>query len=178
MTPADVPSQSQPNATKVNAPPPLTEDCTEILLQMQKTDLLCKYVFKWLLNGKGPHHEAATFTHINSLLYKHAMDVTQKILVLVIPKSWYFTILIKAPDKLDHWSINRTDHLIKWQYYWKEMNKDIHKNIANCALCKRKKAKMQMYPKQMMDIPDQSFHKIAIYLVTDLNISTSGNNTF
>ena len=55
------------------------------------------------------------------------------------------------------------------------MKKDIHKYIANCTLCKREKAKMQMYPLQMMDIPDWPFDKIAIDLVTDLNVSTSGN---
>ena len=55
------------------------------------------------------------------------------------------------------------------------MNKDIHKYIANCTLCKREMAKMQMYPLQMMDIPDHSFNKIAIDLITDLNVSTSGN---
>ena len=55
------------------------------------------------------------------------------------------------------------------------MNKDINKYITNCALWKREKAKMQMYPLQMMDIPDQPFEKIAIDLIMDLNVSTSGN---
>ena len=55
------------------------------------------------------------------------------------------------------------------------MNKYICKYIANCALCEREKAKMQMYPLQMLDIPDRPFDKIAIDLITDLNISTSGN---
>ena len=34
---------------------------------------------------------------------------------------------------------------------------------------------MQMFPLQMIDIPDQPFDKSAIDLITDLNISTSGN---
>ena len=33
---------------------------------------------------------------------------------------------------------------------------------------------MQMYPLQMMHIPDQPFNKIAIDCITDLNFSTSG----
>ena len=49
------------------------------------------------------------------------------------------------------------------------------KYIANCASARGKRAKLQMYPLQMMDIPDQPFNKIAIDLVTDLNASTSGN---
>ena len=82
---------------------------------------------------------------------------------------------MKAHDKLDHQGVMRPYHLIKWQYYWKGMNKDIHKYIANCTLWKSKKAKMQMYPLQMMDIPDRPFDKIAINLITDLNVSMSGN---
>ena len=34
---------------------------------------------------------------------------------------------------------------------------------------------MQMYPLQMMDIPNQPYDKIAIDLITDLNVSMSGN---
>ena len=55
------------------------------------------------------------------------------------------------------------------------MNKDICKYITNCALCKREKARTQVYPLQMTDIPDRPFDKIAIDLVSVLNISTSGN---
>ena len=93
-----------------------------------------------MLNGKAPHHKVDTFTHINSLLYKHAMDATKTFLALVIPKSWHFTVFTEAHDT--------------WQYYWKGLNKDICKYIANCTLCKREKTKMQIYPVQIMDILD------------------------
>ena len=53
--------------------------------------------------------------------------------------------------------------------------KDICKYIANCALPKREKEKIQMFPLQMMDVPDWPFDKIAINLIMDLNISTSEN---
>ena len=82
------------------------------------------------------------------------MDTTQKFLALVIPNSWHFTVLVKLHDKLGHQGVNRTYHLIKQQYYWKGMNKDICKYIANCTPFKREKVKMQMYPLQMTDIPD------------------------
>ena len=55
------------------------------------------------------------------------------------------------------------------------MNKDIRKYIANCALCRCDKAKVQQYPLQMTEIPDRPFNKIAIDLVTDCETSTSGN---
>ena len=49
-----------------------------------------------------PYHKVDNFTHINGLLYKYAMDATQKLLALVIPKSWHFTVIIEVHDKLGH----------------------------------------------------------------------------
>ena len=138
-------------------------------------DPFCKCISKCLLNGKAPHHESDTFTHVKGLLYKHVSDAGKQFLALVIPKSWKFTILMEAHDKLGHQGNNRTYCLIKCQYYWKGMNKDIRKYIANCALCRCDKAKVQQYPLQMTEIPDRPFDKIAIDLVTDCETSTSGN---
>ena len=67
---------------------------------MQWTNPFCKNISKWLINGKVPYHELETFTHIDSLLFKHAMDTSQKFMALVILKSWHFTELAKAHDKL------------------------------------------------------------------------------
>ena len=142
---------------------------------MQHTDPFCKCISKRLLNSKAPHHEADTSTHIKRLLYKHMSDASKQFLTLVIPKSWKFTILVEAHDKLGHQGNNHTYCLIKCQYYWKGMNKDIRKYIANCVLCRRDKAKVQQYPLQMTEIPDRPFNKIAIDLVTDCKTSTSGN---
>ena len=55
------------------------------------------------------------------------------------------------------------------------MNKDIRKYIANCTLCHREKANVQSYPLQMTKIPQWSFDKITIDLVTECETSTSGN---
>ena len=174
-------STTQPNITldSTSTPDPtpksLTVDRLEALLQMQKMDLFCKQISKCLSNGKAPKHETELFTHIKGLLYKHISDSGQKFLPLVIPKSWKYTVLVEAHDKLGHQGNTHTYCLIKWQYYWKGMNKDIHKYITNCALCHREKAKIQNYPLQMTKIPDRPFNKIAMDLVTECETSTSGN---
>ena len=152
------------------APKPLTA-----LLQMQKTDPFCKCISKRFLNGKAPHHEFDTFTYIKGLLYKHVMDGGKKFLALVIPKSWKCTVPMETHNKLGHQGNSHTYCLIKCQYYWKGMNKDIRKYIANCVLCQWEKAKVQQYPLQMTEIPDRPFYKIAINLVTECKTSTSGN---
>ena len=175
------PSTTQPSITPdiMSTPDPtpksLTADKLEALLQMQKTDPFCKLISKCLSNGKALKHETELFTHIRGLLYKHITDTRQKFLALVIPKSWKYTVLVEAHDKLGHQGNTCTYCLIKQKYYWKGMNKDIQKYIANSALCHRERAKIQNYPLQMMDIPNRPFNKIAIDLVTECETSTSGN---
>ena len=142
---------------------------------MQNADPFCKRIFKCLCNGKASQHEMDLFTHVRGLLYKHITDSGQKFLALVIPKSWRYTVLVQVYDKLGHQGNTHIYCLIKHQYYWKGMNKDIRKYITNCALCHREKAKVQAYPLQMTEIPDRPFDKIAKNLITECETSTSGN---
>ena len=130
----------------------LTEDRLQALLEMQITDPFCKCISKHLSNGKAPKHEADLLLHIKGLLYKYVTDLKQKFLAFVIPKAWKYTVLMEAHDKLGHQEATHTYCLIKHQYYWKGMNKDIRKYIANCTLCHREKAKVQSYPLQMTEI--------------------------
>ena len=156
-------------------PKPLAADGLEALLQMQKTDPFCQRISKCLSSGKASQHEMDLFTHVRSLLYKHIADSGQRFLVLVIPKSWKYTVLVEAHDMLVHQGNTHTYCLIKCQYYWKGMNKEIKKYIANCTLCHREKAKVQAYPLQMTEIPDRPFDKIAIDVVMECKTSTSGS---
>ena len=102
------PSTAQPSITPdiTSTPDPtpesLTADRLEALLQVQKTDPFCKWISKQLSNGKAPKHETELFTHIKGFLYKHITDSRQKFLVLVIPKSWKYTVLVEAHDNLWH----------------------------------------------------------------------------
>ena len=122
-----LPTDAVPHLSQDATPTPksLTADHLDALLQMQRTDPFCKCISKRLLNGKAPHHKFDTFTHVKGLLYKHISDAGKKFLTLVIPKSWKFTILVEAHDKLGHQGNSCTYCLIKHQYYWKGMNKDI-----------------------------------------------------
>ena len=80
------------------------------------------------------------------------MDANQTFLALIIPKAWKYIILVEAHDKLRHQGVTHTYCLIKDQYYWKGMNKDVWKCIANCTLCQQEKVKVQSYPLQMTEI--------------------------
>ena len=131
---------------------PLTTDRLWALLQMQRTDPFCKCISKHLSKRKAAKHETDLFLHVKGLLYKHVTDSNQIFLVLVIPKAWKYTVLVEAHDKLGHLGATHTYCLIKCQYYWKGMNKDIRKYIANCTLCQWEKAKVQSYPLQTMEI--------------------------
>ena len=170
-------SDITPDVSEARDPTPktLTADRLQALLQMQKTNPFCKRISKCLSNGKAPQHETNLFTHVRGLLYKHVTDSGQKFLALIIPKSWKHTVLVEAHDKLGHHRNTHTYCLIKCQYYWKGMNKDIRKSTANCTLCCREKANIKVYPLQMMEIPDRPFDKISIDLVMECESSTSGN---
>ena len=102
-------------------------------------------------------------------------DSNQKVLVLVIPKAWKYTMLVEAHDKLGYQEATQTYYLIKHQYYWKGMNKDVRKYIAQCTLCHREKAKVQAYLLQMAEIPEWPFDKTDIDLVKECETSSSGN---
>ena len=78
LHPDTVPQISQEPTT---TPKPLTAECLEALLQMQKTDPFCKHISRRLLNGKAPHHEFDTFTHVKGLLYKHITDAGKNFLL-------------------------------------------------------------------------------------------------
>ena len=91
-----------PEISKTPDPTPksLTADRLEALLQMQKTDPFCKRISKCLSKGKTPQDETDLFMHVRALLYKHITDSSQKFLALVITKSWGYTVLLEAHDKL------------------------------------------------------------------------------
>ena len=156
-------------------PKPLTVDRLETLFLMQMTDPFCRHISKCLFNGKALQHETDVFTHVKSLLYKSIMDSGEQFLALVIPKSWKYMVFVEAHNKLGHQGNSCTYCLIKRQYYWKGMNKDIRKYIANYILYHREKAKVQHNPLQIMEILDRLFDKIAIDLITECDTSTSGN---
>ena len=78
------------------------------------------------------------------LLYKYVTDLNKNFLALIIPKVWKYTVLVEAHGKLSHQGATHTYCLIKCQYYWKGMNKDIRKYIAQCTLCHREKQKCRL----------------------------------
>ena len=124
---------------KVNTSPPLTEDRKDTVGLLQRVDPFCKHISKRLLSGKAPLHEINTFTHIKGLIYKHIMDSNQRFLALVITKSWHFTVLVEAHDKLGHQGINRTYRLVKCHYTGKAWTRILSNTsiIVHCVKGKR-----------------------------------------
>ena len=116
--------------------------------EMQSTDPFCKCIIERLLNKTAPKHELDTFFVHNGLLYRYASDHSKDFCALVIPKAWRYTILVETQGN------NRTYSLIKRQYYWKGMAKDVKDYIQRCLACQQEKARVQSYPLHMTEIPD------------------------
>ena len=163
------------NIDKLNAPSPFMDDWKDTLQLVQRTNP-CANAFQ---NGYSKAKHLPTKLILSFILKvfstKHVLDSNQKFLAIVIPKSWHFTVLIDIHDKLGHQGVNQIITSSSDSITGKGMNKDIHQYITNCALYKREKARTQLYPLQMTNIWDRHFDKIAIDLVSNLNISKSGN---
>ena len=114
ITHPDVLPQISQEATPT--PKPLKADRLEALLQMQRKDPFCKCISKCLLNGEALQHEIDTLTHVKGLLHKHVMDSGKQFFALIIPKSWKYTVLVEAHDKLGHQGNSCIYCLIKRQY--------------------------------------------------------------
>ena len=143
-SPSNTPTPHQDlSQESTTTPKPLSVDRLDPLLQMHRTNPFCKCISKGLLNDKAPHHEFDTFTHMKGLIYKHVTDSGKQFLALIIPKSWKYTVIVEAHDKLGNQGNSHMYCLIKRQYYWKGMYKDTRKYIANCVLCRCEKAKVQ-----------------------------------
>ena len=142
---------------------------------MQSTDPFCRRIMKRLLSKTAPEHELKTFFIHNGLLYRYTLDHSKDFCALVIPKAWKYMILVETHDKMGHQGNNHTYSLIKRQYYWKGMAKDVKDYIQRCPACRQEKARVQSYPLHMMEIPDRPFDKIAMDLVMDFMESSKGN---
>ena len=161
------------NDTTSNNSPNNPKDTS--IKEMQSTNPFCKRIVKRLLNKTAPEHELKTFFIHNGLLYRYASDHSKDFCALVIPKAWRYTILVETHDEMGHQGKNQTYSLIKQQYYWKGMAKDVKDYIQRCPTCRQEKARVQLYPLHMSEIPDRPFNKIAMDLVTDFTESNKGN---
>ena len=119
-----------PQATTVKNIPKDTS-----IKEMQSTDPFCKHIVKRLLNKTAPEHELKTCFIHNGLLYRYASDHSKDFCTLVILKAWRYTILVETHDKMGHQGNNQTYSLIKQQYYWKGMAKDVKDYIQPCPAC-------------------------------------------
>ena len=115
-------------------PKSLTADSLQALLQRQKTDPFCKWIYKCLSNGKAAKHETDLFTHVGGLLYKHITDSGQKFPALVIPKSWKYTVLVEAHDKLGHQGNTHTYCLIRVSIFLERNEQGYYKKTLPIVL--------------------------------------------
>ena len=139
-------SSVTPDMSKDPSPAPKSQMTDWMLYYRCKRQTPFANTSQRLLNGKAPKHETDVFTYSKGLLYKHVTESGKQFLALVIPKSWKYMVLVEAHDKLHHQGNTCTYFLIKRQYYWKGMNKDIRKYTTTCALCHREKAQTSAIP--------------------------------
>ena len=85
------------------------------------------------------------FTIHNGTLYILMQDNNKSFEALAVPKSLALTILIKSHNLQRHARTITLYCLIKRDYFWKGMQKDIDKFTPNCHMCKQLKFQKQYY---------------------------------
>ena len=81
----------------------------------------------------------------------------------------------QAHDKVGNQGVTRIYHLNKWQHHWRVWTRISASILQTAPYARGGGPRRQMYPLQIMDIPDWPFDKFAIDLAMDLNVFKSGN---
>ena len=72
--------------------------------------------------------------------------------------------LHEAHDALDHNVIARTYQCLKWQYYWKRLQKDVNLHGKQCIKCRQLNLHTQHYAQLHLEVPSMPLH----FIITDL----------
>jgi hypothetical protein len=102
-------------------------------------------------------------------------------LTLVL-KSNRLQLMQKIHDQLafDHLEINKTIKLLKRNYTWSRMTRDIKQYIRNCHICKRAKASKERYQELLnsLSVSNRSWIDIILNFVVELSDSKEYNAIF
>ena len=159
------------NDTTRNNSPDNSRDTS--IQEMQSTDPFC--IMKRLLNKTAPEHELKTFFIHNGLLYQYTLDHSKDFCDLVIPKVWKYMILVETHDKMGHQGNNCTYSLIKRQYYWKGMAKDVKSLHPTMSHMSSREGTSPVISTTHDGNTRQTLDKIAMDLVMDFMESRKGN---
>ena len=86
------------------------------------------------------------------------------------------TRLILADDEAGHNSSKRTYNALRNLFYWKGMNKSVHKHCTNCQTCAKHNAKVQQMKKEHFSTPPQPMEFIAMDLIGEFQ--AKGTDTY
>ena len=123
-------------------PKPLTKDRIHALLQ--STDPFLSVSPSIYHTEKFQNIRLISFYTSNVYCTSTLWTQTRSSRLLSYQKFGKYTVLVEVHEKLGHQIVTHTYWLIKCQYYWKGMNKDIRKYIANCTLCCREKPRFNL----------------------------------
>ena len=108
----------------------------------------------------------------NGTLYRQAQDGDKSFEALIVPRSIIPTILINSHHLQVHTGTTKSYNLIKREFFWKGMDKDINKFIQNCNICKQHNLQKQSYSYIHMTPGRRPFGSIAHNLVGSFHQSS------
>ena len=95
---------------------------------------------------------------------------------LVLPRSLHYTALQHLHNELGHLGLHKTMEAVKQRYYWPGYEGDIHKWIAECAVCQQRSAPQPAAQAPLGTITaSHPFDKISWDIMGPLPLTTQGN---
>ena len=101
----------------------------------------------------------------NGTLYRQIQDGDKSFKALKVPRSLIPTILINLHHLQGHAGTTKSYSLIKMEFFWKSICKDIEKFIQNWNISKQHNLQKQSYSYIHMTLGKRSFDSIACNLV-------------
>ena len=116
------------------------------------------------------------FVWEKGLLHQEVLtQVLEKGLVLVLPKSFRYKVLVVAHDRMQHMGARRVTKLIRQRFTWPGVGRQIAEYCRSCSVCqkcdKRKSRQAMMVERPVMSEP---FEVIAIDLVGPIKAGKGG----
>ena len=146
----------------------------EDLLKAQKMDKFCNNIRLRILK-EGPNSVYPYYLD-DDLLMRYVDDNKQRFETIVVPKDMSTVLLKLAHDELGHNGSARTYMILRRNYYWRGLRRDVVKYVKRCKLCRHHNIASPKYNKGTFAVSGAPMDFISMDLVGEFHPpSTKGN---
>lgn len=120
------------------------------MVQEQKADPELEKIRKTLEDPMTAESVTRRYAILDDLLYYLGQDGDSR-MRLMVPNKYKGNVLNQYHDECSHWGIDKTFDLIRQNYHWVGLYKDVLQHVSRCITCKIRSMKKNKTPLQEMD---------------------------